>query len=142
MRILIMIIFFCNSSILFSQHFLDTINFENLSDVFPGTNKLNWDLDITDHMLMKAHEFIEKEIDQAIEFRKNKWNYDFTSQNSYKNSIDSNRLWFMNILGVPRKENDLVNYNTIEQDKSERMEKYSSVADPLIIGETSNFRIF
>lgn len=144
MRYFITMLLLSGFTNVFCQPDSNEIDFHNLPDVFPGTHSLNWDFDVSEYMITEAHELIDKEIDESIENRKQLWNRDFTSIESYKESIYSNRLRFMSILGIPTNANQSINYNSIEYDAqhSGLLEKYSYETDPIVIGETSKYRIF
>src|SRR5690625_5147144 len=110
--------------------------------VFPGTEKLTWDFDVAGHIVAGAHQYIEQEIDRSVESRKPLWKRDLSSPAAYVQSVNPNRLRFMKVLGIPTDEEQTVQYNTLDAaTPTASMEKYGKGTDPVVVAETSLYRI-
>lgn len=133
-----------NLTVAFSQQDSVIYDLANPPSVFPGTEKLSWDFDVASHIVAGTHTYIDNEIDRSIETRKLQWGRDLSSPDSYVKSVSPNRLRFMKILGISTTENKEVQYNTFDAELSSSgaIEKYSNGVDPIVVGETSLYRIY
>ncbi len=121
----------------------EVYSFNIMPDVLPGTNILTIEGDLSSQMLDGAHRFIENKIDASIESRALFWNRDLSSKDAYEASTEPNCKRFMSYLGVTDKNQPLSNYKKALEDQYPpvMMEKYSANDDPLIVAETSKYRI-
>lgn len=133
-----------NSSEIIRTKADEVYSFSGMPDVLPGTDQLSMEGDLSSQMLDGAHRFIENKIAASIGGRAIYWNRDFSSTKAYEASVEPNRKRFMGYLGVPDKNQPLNSYKKALEDKYPPviMEKYSANDDPVIIAETSKYRIF
>ncbi len=126
------------------NNFQESTTYSKMPDVMPGTKPLTTEGDLSVRMMDGAHRFIEKKIDESLIERSKFWTHDFSSPESYKASIEPNRIRFMKYIGVIDKSLPFNNFNTALADKYPQvsMEKYSVNDDPQLIAETSKYRIF
>jgi dienelactone hydrolase len=119
-------------------------SFRQLPDVLPGTKPLALEEDRSITILEGAHQFIEAKIDGAPADRGRLWKRDFNSTDAYEESVDGNRKRFMKAIGVEDKSVPLHSYKLELKDKhpAVAMEKIAVNNDPLIIAETSGYRVY
>jgi len=69
-------------------------------EALPGTQPLTMEGDIASQMVSGVDKFLLREVDASVARRAKHWNRDFSSAESYTNSIESNRKRLAHILGV------------------------------------------
>lgn len=118
--------------------------YQNLPEVFPGTKALTPEEDRSIRILDGAHVFIEEKINAAAAGRSKHWHRNFTSKEDYENSVAPNRQRLMKMIGLEEKSEPLHSFKQVlqEQHPAVTMEKISVDNDPLIIAETSQYRVY
>lgn len=118
--------------------------YAKLPDIMPGTKSLSPEEDRSIKILEGAHTFIEEKIKAAPANRSVHWSRDFSSPEAYERSIDPNRKRFMNIIGVSDKSNPPRSFKLVlkEENPSVIMEKIAVNNDPIVISETSVYRVY
>lgn len=113
-------------------------------DGLAGTSPLLSAADISSGLLEEAHSFIEKKIHEAATQRGDRWKRDFSSLQQYEKSIEPNRRRFRQYLGIEDKTLPVANYNLGLPDRHPgiSMEQFSAAGDPILVAETSKYRIF
>ncbi len=66
----------------------------------PGTEKLTLDGDIASQMIDGIDRFLLRKLDESVAKRERHWKRDFSSAESYANSIEPNRKRLMHMLGI------------------------------------------
>ena len=118
--------------------------YQDLPEVFPGTKALSPEEDRSIKILDGAHALIEQKISEASSSRAKHWRRDVSSKEAYERSVDPNRQRFMEIIGVVDKSQPLQSFKQVLQERypAVTMEKISVDNDPLIVAETSRYRVY
>lgn len=118
--------------------------YQNLPEVFPGTKALSPEEDRSIKILDGAHAYIEEKINEASSSRAKYWRRDFSSREAYERSVDANRQRFMEIIGVTDKSQPLQSFKQVLKEiyPPVTMEKISVDDDPVIVAETSKYRVY
>jgi len=118
--------------------------YQNLPDVFPGTKPLTPEEDRSIKILEGAHRFIEEKIGAAPSQRSQYWNRDLSSKEAYERSVEPNRKRFMKIIGLEDKGEPLHSFKQVlkEMHPTTSMEKIAVDNDPIIVAETSRYRVY
>lgn len=118
--------------------------YQNMPEVMEGTRTLAPEEDRSIAILEDAHVFIEEKIRNAKSQRSQYWTRDLSSKDAYERSIAPNRKRFMKITGVEDKAEPLNGFKQVLKDghPAISMEKVAINNDPLIIAETSAYRIY
>lgn len=122
----------------------EPLPYQNLPDVMPGTKPLSPEEDRSIKILEGAHTFIEAKIKAAPANRAKYWNRDVSSKEAYERSVEPNRKRFMKIIGVEDKSMPAQSFKLVlkEQHPATVMEKIAVNNDPLVIAETSTYRVY
>lgn len=118
--------------------------YRTMPEVLEGTRELAPEEDRSIEILEDAHVFIEDKIRKSKSQRSRYWRRDFSSKEAYERSVEPNRKRFMEIIGVEDKTKPLNSFKQVLKDEhpAVSMEKIAVNNDPLVIGETSSFRIY
>lgn len=122
----------------------DQFTYQTLPNVFPGTKPLAAEQDRSIKILDNAHLFIEGQIHQASVVRPQYWKRVLTSKETYEASVEPNRIHLMKALGVEDKRQPLTGFKLELKDQHPpvAMEKVAVDSDPLIVAETSQYRVY
>ena len=122
----------------------EPLPYENLPEVMPGTDPLRPEEDRSIRILEGAHAFIEDKIRTAPMRRPGLWNRDLSTPEAHERSIGPNRRRFMKIIGVEDKSVPLRSFKLAlrEQHPPVHMEKVAVNADPLVIAESPEYRVY
>jgi dienelactone hydrolase len=73
---------------------------QEVSQVLPGTELLDWDGDIASRLIDSCDSFLMKEIEKAVSRRPEFWQREFSSAEAYEKSVRKNRDRFSHIIGL------------------------------------------
>ena len=143
-KLFIVIVGLLASAGAFAQRDSTMYPYNKMPDVFPGSQPLTWDGDLSVRMLDGAHRFIENQIASAAAERNKYWKRNFTSQQAYEQSVEPNRKRLMKYIGVVDKSEPLVSYHVGLPDKYPvpSMQKTADGDNDLLIAETPNYRVY
>jgi len=97
----------------------------------PGTRPLEWrEEDLSTRLMDGAHRFIDRQIQAARIQRTRFWKYDTSSKQAYETSVDDNRQRLRTIIGA------------MDTRLPARMERFGDEADPALVAETAEYRVF
>ena len=97
----------------------------------PGTRPLEWqEEDLSTRLMDGAHRFIDKQIQAARIRRARFWTYDTSSKQAYEASVAENRQRLRTIIGA------------VDTRLPGRMERFGDDADPALVTEAANYRVF
>lgn len=118
--------------------------YQTMPEVLEGTRRLAPEDDRSIEILEGAHVFIEEKIRKARSQRPKYWTRDLSSKEAYERSIEANRKRFMKIIGVEDKSQPLNGFKLVLEDEHPgvSMEKIAINNDPLVIAETSAYRVY
>ena len=121
----------CTGASLLLFLFLASLSCAAEPATFANTAPLQWEEeDLSERMMDGAHSFVERKIVESAAQRHTFWNYDFSSRESYRESIAENRSQLKVILGV------------VDERLPVRMERYGDDAAPALVTETTAYRVF
>lgn len=118
--------------------------YQAMPEVLEGTRVLAPEEDRSIEILEDAHVLIEEKIGKAKLQRSQYWTRDLSSKQAYERSIEPNRKRFMKIIGLEDKAEPLNSFKLVLKDEHPvvSMEKIAIGNDPLIVAETSTYRVY
>lgn len=99
------------------------------ADPLPGTQSLTDSRDLARVMVDGIHAYLDRELNQSIENRKQYWKADFTSMSMYTQSMYANRERFRKILGV------------VDERVKPHLEFVSGPNRPSLVSENKHYKI-
>ena len=102
-----------------------------LPELLPETTRLTWEeADLSARLMDGAHRFVERKIAESASHRTQFWARDFSSPEAYAKSVQTNRARFRSIIGA------------VDPRLPIRMERFGDAAEPMMVAETSGYRVF
>ncbi|MEJ7605487.1 MAG: prolyl oligopeptidase family serine peptidase [Bryobacteraceae bacterium] len=98
--------------------------------VLPGTERLTTTANLQDEMLAGIERYLVRENQRALETRRSRWRYDFSSPQSYEASVEPNRKRLRGILGLKD-----------QRAQTSALQYVGSTASPSLIADTPEYQV-
>jgi hypothetical protein len=100
------------------------------SQPLPGTLPLGGEEDLSERMMDGAHRFVERQIEESVQKRRQYWRRDFSSAQAYYASVTPNRNRLLQIIGA------------VDPRLPVRMERCDDDGNPALVAETAGYRTY